>query len=172
MSLAWGGGSLYSEVPCRGGGEAELWLGLGRRDLYSEIQCIMGNGHMGTPHVNRMTDRHDWKHRWWVVTTRENKDETHTDLSDMGSAGDDGNALRKSLSGALAPFSLSRDIRLRRGNVDCCTFFVFFLFLWPWDPSGFEWRGRFFKVKVTSFWFSFKAWTSFSWLHPTCNRKC
>ena len=28
--------------------------------LYSEIQCIMGNGHMGPlPHVDRITDRHD-----------------------------------------------------------------------------------------------------------------
>ena len=29
-------------------------------DLYSEVHCIMGNGHIGTPppHINRQTDRH------------------------------------------------------------------------------------------------------------------
>ena len=25
--------------------------------LYSEVQCIMGNGYMGTPPVDRMTDK-------------------------------------------------------------------------------------------------------------------
>ena len=30
--------------------------------LYVEVQGIMGNGHMGTLWMDRMTDRHDWKH--------------------------------------------------------------------------------------------------------------
>ena len=31
--------------------------------LYSEVQCIMGNGHMVPPPTpDRMTDRQDWKH--------------------------------------------------------------------------------------------------------------
>ena len=29
----------------------------GPGELYSEVQCIMGNGHMGTPSL--WTDRHD-----------------------------------------------------------------------------------------------------------------
>ena len=33
----------------------------GRRGLYSEVQCIMGNDHIMTP-VNRQTKRHKWKH--------------------------------------------------------------------------------------------------------------
>ena len=45
----WLGGSLYGGVPVRGG--------LGKGFLYGEVQCIMGNGHMGLP-----VDRHDWKH--------------------------------------------------------------------------------------------------------------
>ena len=34
-----------------GGGGPEL----GEGALYSEVQCIMGNCHMGTPSVDRMT---------------------------------------------------------------------------------------------------------------------
>ena len=33
----------------------------GGRGLYSEVQCIMSNDHIGTP-VNRQTNRHKWKH--------------------------------------------------------------------------------------------------------------
>ena len=55
-------GGLHSEVPCPS-----------RVRLYSEIQCIMGNGHMGPP---LWTDRHYWKItfpqlRWRVVNIRE-----------------------------------------------------------------------------------------------------
>ena len=32
---------------------SHVWEGAGA--MYSEVQCIMGNGHMGTPQ-NRMTD--------------------------------------------------------------------------------------------------------------------
>ena len=39
------GGSVYSEVPRPWG------------SLYSEVQCTMGNGHLG-PHVDRQTHRH------------------------------------------------------------------------------------------------------------------
>ena len=48
MSGGWGrglGGSLHSEVPCRGGGEY----------LYGEVQCIMDNGTMGH-RVDRQID--------------------------------------------------------------------------------------------------------------------
>ena len=34
-----------------------LWWGGGSGGLHSEVQGIMGNGHMGSP-LNRMTDRH------------------------------------------------------------------------------------------------------------------
>ena len=52
-----GGGSLYQEVPCLEGAGGFLCsevscLERGRLvpvGLYSEVQCIMGNGHMGTP---------------------------------------------------------------------------------------------------------------------------
>ena len=39
-----------------------LWRGgcRARRTLCSEIQCIMGNGHMRTP--REQTDTHEWKH--------------------------------------------------------------------------------------------------------------
>ena len=41
-----------------GGGGGGLMSGGG--GLYSEIECIMGNGHMGPPPPDRMmTDRHD-----------------------------------------------------------------------------------------------------------------
>ena len=35
-----------------------------RGSLYGEIECIIGNGHMGTPSwwTNILTDTHDWKH--------------------------------------------------------------------------------------------------------------
>ena len=46
-----GGGFLHSEVPRRGDG----WRG-GCLALYSEVQCIMGNGHM-PPLVQLPTDR-------------------------------------------------------------------------------------------------------------------
>ena len=32
------------------------------RGLYSEVQCIMANGHTGAPFPDRMMDRHDRKH--------------------------------------------------------------------------------------------------------------
>ena len=51
MSLV--GGSLYSEVSCLEGVGPRLGV------LASDIQCIIGNGHMGLlPALNRMTDRH------------------------------------------------------------------------------------------------------------------
>ena len=51
-----------------GGGE-EPGLGEG---LYSEVQCIMGNGHMGTPlWTEWWTDTYEnitlLQVRWWVV---------------------------------------------------------------------------------------------------------
>ena len=49
MSLAGAGRFLSSEVPC-----LEERAGA----LYSKVQCIMGNGHMGSP-MDRMMDRHD-----------------------------------------------------------------------------------------------------------------
>ena len=58
MSLVGRGleGFLYSEIPC-----VEKGVGLGPGgeavELYSEIQCFMGNGYMGPLlHVNRQTD--------------------------------------------------------------------------------------------------------------------
>ena len=42
-------GGRDPQVPCPQG------VGIG--SLYSEVQCIMGNGHMGP--VDRQTDRHD-----------------------------------------------------------------------------------------------------------------
>ena len=38
-------------VSCRGRGGAG-----GLVSLYAEVKCIMGNGHMGPPPVNRQTD--------------------------------------------------------------------------------------------------------------------
>ena len=36
-----------------------LWGGDGEGGLYSEVQCIMDNGYMGTPPpANRQTDTH------------------------------------------------------------------------------------------------------------------
>ena len=49
MSRGWVGGSLHSEVTCRGGGGRVLG-----GPLYSEVQYIIGNGHIGSPSVNRM----------------------------------------------------------------------------------------------------------------------
>ena len=40
-----GGGSLYSEVQV----EQVINKGVREISLYSEVQCIMGNGTMGTP---------------------------------------------------------------------------------------------------------------------------
>ena len=57
-----GKGALYSEVQCHQmslAGVAGLGAFLCTGGLYCEIQCIMGNGHMGIPPVNR---RHLWKH--------------------------------------------------------------------------------------------------------------
>ena len=48
MSLPLGG-SLHSEAPCQEGRETRA-----RGSLYSEVQCIMGNGHIDSP-VNRQT---------------------------------------------------------------------------------------------------------------------
>ena len=49
---AGGMGFLYSELLCPGTGPR-------KGSLYGEVQCIMGNGHMGPPlPVNRMTDVH------------------------------------------------------------------------------------------------------------------
>ena len=64
MSLAERGRAslaLYSELPCRGGGGS--WLGdpaqrapISRVGaLYSDVQCIMGNGHIGSSY--EQTDR-------------------------------------------------------------------------------------------------------------------
>ena len=57
------GGSLYSEVQVE-----QVWACLGCRarrvhwgPMWGEVQCIMGNGHMGPP-VNIQTHIHDWKH--------------------------------------------------------------------------------------------------------------
>ena len=36
-----------------------LMGGLGQGFLYGEVQCIMGNGHMGPPPCDRMADRHN-----------------------------------------------------------------------------------------------------------------
>ena len=50
--------SLYSKVPCLGWlGWGSLYIKVPCRGVYraKEIQCIMGNGHMGTP-VDRLTD--------------------------------------------------------------------------------------------------------------------
>ena len=33
------------------------WKRLGEWELYNEVQCIMGIGHIGTPLLNRQTDR-------------------------------------------------------------------------------------------------------------------
>ena len=51
--------SLYSEVQVE-----QVWGGGNR---YGKVQCIMSNGHMGLLHpsptpLDRMIDRHDWKH--------------------------------------------------------------------------------------------------------------
>ena len=46
LAGAWGRGP---HVPCL---EEDGW-----GELYSEVQCIMVNGHMGIPPPNRMTDR-------------------------------------------------------------------------------------------------------------------
>ena len=65
MSLAGGDGApcpvrFYSQAPkvsCPGLG----WGG----GLYNEVQCIMGNGHMGPSpcgETDRLMDRHVWKH--------------------------------------------------------------------------------------------------------------
>ena len=40
----------------------QVWCSGGWRGLYSEVQCIMANGHTGTPFPDRMMDRHDRKH--------------------------------------------------------------------------------------------------------------
>ena len=39
-----------------GQGGGPMSIGAGAWGLYSVVQCIMGNGHMGTPLVNRQTD--------------------------------------------------------------------------------------------------------------------
>ena len=43
-------------------GQMGSLYGLGGASLYSEVQCIMGNGHMGPPMdimTERQTDRYD-----------------------------------------------------------------------------------------------------------------
>ena len=50
LNMSGEGGGLYSEVPCPKEARA------GRGVLYGEVQCIMGDGHMGPPPP---TDRHD-----------------------------------------------------------------------------------------------------------------
>ena len=68
-------GSLYSKFSCIGGGfffsrvPCPERLGQGQvKPLYSYFSCLMGNGPMGhCPTMNRMTDRHDWKH--YLATT-------------------------------------------------------------------------------------------------------
>ena len=50
-------------VGARAGGLQVSYLGGGHCcgwTLYSEVQCIMGNGHMGPPHgqTDRLMDRH------------------------------------------------------------------------------------------------------------------
>ena len=44
-------GTLYSEVPYPGEGQVG-------GSLFGELQCIIGNGHMGP--CCEQTDRHDW----------------------------------------------------------------------------------------------------------------
>ena len=47
----------------RGGGVTCLGAGLGLGAPYSKVQCIMGNGHMGTPlWTDWLTYWHIWKH--------------------------------------------------------------------------------------------------------------
>ena len=54
---------LPPDVTCRGRwdqGQRDVWWSDVRGGgLYSEVQFIMGNGHMGLP---LWTDRHEWKH--------------------------------------------------------------------------------------------------------------
>ena len=54
-------------VPCPGGVqgvglEGYFHGGLELVSLYTEVQCIMCYGHMGTPPMDRHTDKHNWKH--------------------------------------------------------------------------------------------------------------
>ena len=64
-------GSLYSEVLCPG---YQCQMG-GGRGLYRDIQCVIGNVHLGPPCMGRMTDRQmDMTEnipqlRWRVVKT-------------------------------------------------------------------------------------------------------
>ena len=60
-------GSLYNRVPCPGAGGS----------LHSEVQCIMGNGHMGPPCEQRdITENITFKQLQWylvrmtIITTR------------------------------------------------------------------------------------------------------
>ena len=69
LNMSDGGVSLYSEVPCpMSEGRDGRGLGQVRRSdlsLYGDVQCIVGNGHMGTRPLHRMTDgqtRLDSKH--------------------------------------------------------------------------------------------------------------
>ena len=69
LNISWGGG-LYSEVQVdkfkhHGGarrGRAR------RRSMYSKVQCIMANGRMGPPPVNRQIHIYDWKDRYRHMT--------------------------------------------------------------------------------------------------------
>ena len=50
------GGQGWGQGPGQGG---PCTGGLGRGGLYDEVQCIMGNGHMGIPVTDRLTGTHD-----------------------------------------------------------------------------------------------------------------
>ena len=76
MSLAWnvgqdqgqGGGSLYR-------GEPRV-RAIGGCFLYGEVQCIMGNGHMGPPPLQKQNDRvrHLWKYYLPTISLAGGKD--------------------------------------------------------------------------------------------------
>ena len=67
--MSGGGRGWGSHVSCSGGEGrgSQVWGDWVQGALYSELQCIMGNGHMETSLVDRMTDRPDWKH--YIPTT-------------------------------------------------------------------------------------------------------
>ena len=53
--------SLVMTTRCHWQGDGVVGGPMSGRELYSEVQCIIGNGHMGPP-IHRLTNRHDWKH--------------------------------------------------------------------------------------------------------------
>ena len=64
VSISVGDGVVHFEEASSGPHQISLarW-GMSGKFLYIEVQSNMGNGHIWTPPpVNRMMDRHDWKH--------------------------------------------------------------------------------------------------------------